>query len=280
MFADYHIHTQYSDDSTQPIEEVVRRAIALGLDEICFTDHVDYGVKCDKEDLLTLSREQAACIRPVLNIDYAAYFEHIDRLRQKHGDKITIRRGFEFGMQVHTLPRFQKLFDAYPPDFVLLACHQVDDKEFWTEKFQQGKTPDDYNRLYYEEILACMRHYKNYSVLAHLDMIQRHNEPRHPFEKSRDIVEEILRLAIADGKGIEVNTSSFYYGLPDLTPERRILELYHALGGRIITVGSDCHSADRLGEHIPRIYGTLRGIGFTHICTFSAMRPIFHALPE
>ena len=47
MFADYHVHTSYSDDSEYPMEEVVRDAVSLGLEEICFTDHVDYGVKRD-----------------------------------------------------------------------------------------------------------------------------------------------------------------------------------------------------------------------------------------
>ena len=47
MFADYHVHTQFSDDSVYPMEQVAQGAIALGMDEICFTDHVDYGIKQD-----------------------------------------------------------------------------------------------------------------------------------------------------------------------------------------------------------------------------------------
>ena len=45
MLADYHLHTSFSDDSEYPMEDAVRRAIALGFDEICFTEHIDYGVK-------------------------------------------------------------------------------------------------------------------------------------------------------------------------------------------------------------------------------------------
>lgn len=45
MFVDYHVHTDYSDDSDYPMEEVVKDAIQMGMDEICFTDHVDYGAK-------------------------------------------------------------------------------------------------------------------------------------------------------------------------------------------------------------------------------------------
>ena len=50
MFADYHIHTYYSDDSEYPMEEVVKDAISMGLQEICFTDHVDYGIKRDWDE--------------------------------------------------------------------------------------------------------------------------------------------------------------------------------------------------------------------------------------
>ena len=79
MLADYHTHTYYSDDSECPMEEMVRKAVAIGLDEIAFTEHVDYGVKTD------------------LNCDYEAYFEETDRLKGEYRDRITIKAGIEFG---------------------------------------------------------------------------------------------------------------------------------------------------------------------------------------
>lgn len=45
MYSDYHVHTYYSDDSTYLMEDVIKDAITKGMDEICFTDHVDYGIK-------------------------------------------------------------------------------------------------------------------------------------------------------------------------------------------------------------------------------------------
>lgn len=45
MRADYHVHTEFSDDSDYAMEKVIQDSIATGLDEICFTDHVDYGIK-------------------------------------------------------------------------------------------------------------------------------------------------------------------------------------------------------------------------------------------
>ena len=47
VLADYHVHTQFSDDSETPMEDAVLHAIAVGLGEICFTEHIDYGVKTD-----------------------------------------------------------------------------------------------------------------------------------------------------------------------------------------------------------------------------------------
>ena len=48
MFCDYHTHTEFSDDSTYIMEDCVRDAIKIGMKEICFTDHVDYGIKYDE----------------------------------------------------------------------------------------------------------------------------------------------------------------------------------------------------------------------------------------
>lgn len=285
MLADYHIHCKYSDDSEEDLEKIIKTAINKGIDEICFTDHVDYGIKPDK-DVFEKMDENAKkdWIKKIgridLNVDYPNYFKEIEELREKYKDKITIRQGLEFGMQVHTIKDFQKLFDKYKEkfDFVILSCHQVNDKEFWTNEFQKGKSIDEYNAEYYEEIYRVMSRYSDYSILGHLDHIQRYNETIYPFEKSREIIVKILKKVIEDNKGIEVNTSSFRYGLKELTPERDILKLYHELGGKIITIGSDAHKAENVGEHIPYIQEELKKIGFTDICTFDKMKPIFHKL--
>ena len=285
MLADYHIHCKYSDDSEEDLEKIIETAINKGIGEICFTDHVDYGIKLDK-DVFEKIDENAKkdWIKKIgridLNVDYPNYFKEIEELREKYKDKITIRQGLEFGMQVHTIKDFQKLFDKYKEkfDFVILSCHQVNDKEFWTNEFQKGKSIDEYNAEYYEEIYRVMSRYSDYSILGHLDHIQRYNETIYPFEKSREIIVKILKKVIEDNKGIEVNTSSFRYGLKELTPERDILKLYHELGGKIITIGSDAHKAENVGEHIPYIQEELRKIGFTDICTFDKMKPIFHKL--
>ena len=81
---------------------------------------------------------------------------------------------------------------------------------------------------------------------------------------------------IEKGKGIEVNTS----GLDrcgDFLPGMDYLKLFRDLGGEIITVGSDAHAPDRVGQHIDKALDILRDI-FGHVCTFQNRKPIFHKL--
>ena len=276
MFADYHVHSAYSDDSEYPLEQVIRDAVAMGMDEICLTDHVDYGIKVDWDEGGEIPYYGS---RPRMNVDYPRYMAQLHELQQRYGDRIRIKIGLEFGMQTHTIPRYRALFARYPLDFVILSIHQVDDQEFWTQDFQRGRTQQEYHERYYEELLAVMQEYKDYSVLGHLDSITRYDKQGvYPFRRVRSIIEQILRCAIEDGKGIEVNTSSHRYGLSDTTPSVEILKLYRELGGTILTIGSDSHAPAYLGTHITETRALLRELGFRQFCTFDRMQPVFHPL--
>lgn len=284
MYADYHVHTEYSDDSLYPMEEVVRDAIRLGLDEICFTDHVDYGIKPDWDGPEPIVWRRGGSGEPdkipLANVDYPRYEAEIRKLQEKYRGQITLRMGLEFGMQVHTIPLYEKLFARYPFDFILLSVHQVEDKEFWNQDFQRGRTREEFNRRYYEELLALVRRYRHYSVLAHPDLIARYDSAGPwPFEKLRPILTEILKTVIADGKGIEVNTSCHRYGLKDLTPSRDILRLYRELGGTVLTIGSDSHKKEHLGAFIRETMDELKEMGFEQFCTFEGMKPVFQRFP-
>lgn len=279
MQADYHLHTNYSEDSTYPMEDAVKEAIALGYEEICFTDHVDYGVM-DDADSGKPPKYADGHLRG--NVDYPRYFEEIARLKEKYKDKIRIRQGLELGVQCCTLEENRALVEKWPMDFVILSIHQIDNLEFWDGGFQRGKSQRELNRGYYEELLRVVHAYKHYSVLGHLDLIRRYDPyGDYPFEEVQDLVEEILKQVIADKKGIEINTSSKRYKISGSTPDEKILKLYHDLGGTIITIGSDSHCKSHLDD-APGLQviarEQLKKAGFTHHCTFENGKPIFHPL--
>lgn len=261
MKADYHLHTNYSLDSETPMEDMVKRAIEIGLDEIVFTEHVEHSEN------------------PSALIDYGSFFKELEALKEKYKDQISIKRGVEFGVQPHRVEVFNHDFHKYNFDFVILSKHAIDDKEVAFQRYQKDKTQEEYQQGYYQATLDSIKAYKNFSVLGHLDFIKRYDlAGEYPDEKVLPTVEKIFKQLIADGKGIEVNTSSFKYGLKDLCPSRRFLELYHELGGTIITIGSDSHDTKYIGDHIDDVKEILKEIGFKSFCTFDKMKPIFHDL--
>ncbi|MCF0111943.1 MAG: histidinol-phosphatase HisJ family protein [Erysipelotrichaceae bacterium] len=281
--ADYHVHSNFSEDCDQPMEDQIRQAISLGLDEICFCEHVDYGIKFDWDEGQEIRYRiiNETIMVPNTNCHYPNYFKELQRMKQLYGNSITIKQGLEFGIQTSTIDDFNKLFHKYEDqlDFILLSIHQIGNKELWTQDFQKNRTQDEYNRMYYEELLKLVQTYDDFSVLAHMDLIVRYdNEGVYPFEKVKDLITEILKTVIAKGKGIEFNTSSWRYGLSDTHPSGNILKLYKELGGTIITIGSDAHKTTQVGEHFTDAIRILKELGFTEYCTFEKRKPVFHKL--
>lgn len=276
MLTDYHVHSAFSCDSNYPMEDVVKDAIRLNLEEIAFTDHVDYGVTPDHNENVKPPIHNG---QPHLNVDYPRYFAKIAEMKQKYANQIRILAGLEMGMQRHTVERYQKLFNSWPLEFVILSIHQVDNLEFWNQDYMRGKSQREFQRGQYLELLEVVKLYKDYSIIGHVDSIKRYDRnPEYPFEEFRDILEEIFKIVIADGKGIEVNTSSARYNLPDFQPSTDILKLYRALGGEVITVGSDSHKPEHLASYIQVGRNHLKNLGFKYYCSYEEMKPIFHKL--
>lgn len=276
MYIDYHVHTNYSDDSSYLMEDVIKDAIEKGIEDICITDHVDYGIKYDWDQVDKMIYRDGM---PLANVDYEKWEKELTYLQDKYKDQISIKMGMEFGMQMHTIQQYQQLFHKYPFDFIILSVHQVEDKEFWTQDFQKGKTQQEYIERYYQEMLDLVTHYQDYSVLGHMDLIVRYDKQGlYPFDKIKPMIQKILERVIADGKGIEVNTSYHRYGLNDMTPSRDILKLYHELGGKIVTIGSDSHQKEHLGAYIQEAKEELKALGFEYYCTFDKLQPLFHQL--
>ena len=48
-------------------------------------------------------------------------------------------------------------------------------------------------------------------------------------------------------------------------PQKEILSLYRDCGGRLITVGTDSHSPEHIGECVDQAFNSLREIGLRDI---------------
>lgn len=287
MLADYHVHSEFSDDCRAPMDEQIRSGLRASLDEICFTEHVDYGIKKDwtEPDLEYVPGAELGIpsepLAPLTNANYPLYLEKLHKMQNLFADRICIRAGLEFGVQTHTIDQFRALLSKYGKDldFVLLSIHQVENRELWRRDFMKGRTQEEYTLRYYEELYRVISRFHGYDVLAHMDLVARYDElPPLPCRAIRPVLEETLKKVIADGKGIEFNTSWRRYGLPDTTPSVDILRLYRELGGTIITIGSDAHRPEQVGCDIAKSQQLLKELGFRYFCTFAGHEPHFHTL--
>ncbi|GAB3791003.1 histidinol-phosphatase HisJ family protein [Virgibacillus kimchii] len=259
---DYHIHSDFSADCKTPMERTIKEAIRLGLDEICFTEHIDY----DYPDPSI-----------VFEFDLDAYDKKIKEAKQQYEEKITIKKGIEIGVQPHQLERYNDLIEKEHFDFVICSMHTTEKKDLHSGDFLEGKTQEEAYAIYYEELLYCVKHFKNFQVLGHLDLIKRYKRQESE-EKFHDIIEEIFREIIPAGKGIELNTSGKRYGLESGMPSTDILKLYKSLGGEIITLGSDSHVETTLAYDFKESLDLLQSLGYKYVSTFENKEPVFHRI--
>ena len=259
---DYHMHSRVSFDGHDTGYDLAMGAKKAGLKEICFTDHLDY------DPLGQMGK---------MDFDTQAYNAEYDALEIPG---LKIRRGMEFGMDLHNKEQFKKDLQRRHFDFVLGSIHFVDDLDVYFEPFWNGKTVFQAERRCLEATLDCVKLHDDFDVLAHLTYISKtkcHPAPRPlPYQEHREIIDEILRILAAKGKGMELNTSGMDR-CGGFLPTADIFRRFKELGGGIITVGSDAHTVSRVGQYTFDACDILKDI-FGYVCTFEDRKPIFHKL--
>lgn len=258
---DYHIHSNFSADCTTEMEKTIEQAINIGLKEICFTDHIDY-------DYPDPSIE--------FEFDLADYDRKIRGMQEIYPD-IQIKKGIEIGVQRHLLGKYEQLLVKETFDFIICSMHTTERKDLHSGAFFKGKSIDHAFQTYYEELLYCIREFKDFNVLGHLDLVKRYTKEK-PKKDFHEIIEMIFKEIIDHGKGIELNTSGFRYGLGNGMPSIDILKLYKECGGEIITLGSDSHVETTLAYRFKEAAEILDAAGFAYVATFKNRKPIFHSI--
>jgi len=261
---DYHMHSEFSADCDTPMEETIEAAIQKGIKEICFTEHIDYEYPDP-----TIEFE----------LDVKNYDQKIKEVQQRYKNEIVIKKGVEIGVQPHILERYNKLLDEETFDFIICSVHAADKKNLHRGDFFINRTAEEAYELYYEELLYCVKNFDAYNILGHMDLVKRYKALTSD-ANFHDIIQQIFKTIIPKGKGIEVNTSGFAYGLNSAMPSVDILKLYHQCGGEIITVGSDAHEAHHVAHRFGESYQLLDTIGFKYIATFDNRKPKFHSIKQ
>ena len=158
MLVDLHLHSRYSADSEELMENQVRRAVEMGLPVMCFTDHIDWDFPIPEI---------------VFDFDIEEYLEELSILQEKYGKQIRILKGVELGMQEQLGDRYRELLKSHPFDFAIGSQHLVDGQDpYYPEIFEERGDARVFQD-YFEETWNNLRLFHDMDTLGHLDSVVR-----------------------------------------------------------------------------------------------------------
>ena len=263
MFWDQHMHCNFSGDSDALPEDMIKAGIAHRLSGICFTDHLDYDYPEEPNIFL---------------LDFDNYFKALSDLRKKYADKISVNIGIELGLQPQAAGKNLAVAEKYPFDFIIGSSHVVNHMDPYYPEFFAERNEDEAYMEYFESVLENINFCADFDVYGHIDYVVRYGPNKNAFytyEKFKDIIDEILTQLITKGKGIEVNTGGFKYGLGHPNPTEDIIKRYRELGGEIITMGADAHVPEYVAYEFDKTAQIIKNCGFKYYTVFKNRKAEF-----
>ena len=245
---DNHNHSQFSfDGKRSSVESAALAAAAKGLGGIAFTDHCDFFVpkmKALHENVVPETFDIQAQQAEISRVQ-----EQMDNTPGANG--IRLLKGIELGMHEKHRDDMLKVLEENSFDQVIASVHYLDDTDPFYGSYYEGKDWKEAYGHYLETIFKEMTFLKDFDIMGHFDYVVRYA----PYDRTcmsyrdvSDIMDEMFRYLIQEGKALEINTKSYqnHHGRR-ITLDCDILHRYRELGGEIISLGSDSHDPDRVG---------------------------------
>lgn len=263
---DYHLHSAHSADAHTSVAPMCEAALAAGLRDICFTEHLDF----DRSD-------------PGYGfLDDEAFSAAVADARARYAGRLVIRKGIEFDFRRAYGTEPGETLAAMDLDFVLGSVHTAAGRPIY------GLSAEDRDAADLAELLddylaetAALAESGWCHALGHFDYV--YKQAPALVEPYRDAaywerVERILASCVAGGVAIEVNTHHLHDRRQGLAADEEILRRYRRLGGRLVTVGSDAHRPGDVAHAFPEAERALREAGFTMVTGYDRGRPYRIAL--
>lgn len=267
MLSDFHVHTSFSGDSKTPPEEQIEAAIRLGMEEICITDHHDYGT------------------RAMTSIDYTLdvpeYLNAVRKLAEAYSGRIRILTGIELGLMLREKAYLTGLAGTVQVDYIIGSSHFIDGYDVFDRNYYAGRSEHASYLRYFESTLARIQAMDCFDSLGHLDYVIRYGPEKNANYRPADymdVIDEILHVLIRKGKALECNTAGFKYGLGHPHPYEEILTRYCEIGGELLTIGSDGHRPHEVGGYFEQTREILKSCGFRYYTVYHGRKPEFRPL--
>jgi len=269
---DYHLHTTVTADWRMNESDACEQAIALGIGEIAFTNHI-------------MLNQPGHIISPGIFINH---WERIQECMLRF-PALQIRLGIEMDYYpdrefdiAQTIQFYQGLIGR-PLDIVLGSVHEIRGSFFSNKIHAVNFFKDcDIVAVYtaYFDLAAQAARSRLFDVIAHPDLIKKYTYELTPFvafEIYKGPVDTFINALIDNGVGIEVNTKGLTRPIHEMYPSLEFLSHYLACARAsgtepVITVGSDAHKLDGIGKGIAQVFSVLKELQVSHLSGFKQRR--------
>ena len=256
-YYDQHIHSSYSEDSEENLENYYIKAVENGC---------EYVVTCEHFDYLTIVTGKT------WRADFDSLLKEQEKLKEKY-PTITPLLGVEVGYKLSSIKAIDELLSKYPFDIVQFSIHDNDLIDYYFKPAFEGDI-DSKIKGYFTHIIEGLNRYDNFDVFSHLGFGFKTGKM---IDNSLDIknyenyVKEIMSLVIKKNKAFELNTKvieTIYDIDKDYHHLEYILDLYKSLGGSKLTLSSDAHKSSRYMSSFPIIMDIIKKHGFNELSYF------------
>jgi len=262
--SDYHFHTRCSTDSQATLAQQAKAAMAAGVQELCVTDHWN------------LLDQQGNRLTAVY--DWGPSLEQWKKLRGRWPGKLELRLGVEVGNGVLDPAAVDASLTIPELDFVIGSLHSqsaaAGGRGIFTVSRECAKKEDGVAIIDdYMDMLEELVGTGGWDVLGHVIYPLRYIPAEYELDLRPwwDRLAEVFRAVIAQGKGVELNTSAG----ATVGQWRDVLALYRDLGGEVLTLGSDAHRPQHMAAAFPRALELIRELGFRYLCVYRRRTPLF-----
>lgn len=267
---DFHMHSEHSIDSKQPLEGIVERCLELGLEGFAVTDHANMRsqFKYSMTDMI------ADSIRDLAGI------------REKYKGQLRVFTGVECADHPDYPEIYHQVMALGEYDVVLGSVHTVPfenwckDQVFAKEDLRAPDVTVDklqrYSREYYRQVQR-VADFGGVNVLCHLNLPYRYINGKFGWgldvNSHKDAVCGILETIISKGISLEINTDGVGKAYDDTLPSREIISWYRDMGGKMVTIGSDAHKAENIANGFNRTIQMLKEVGYKESVGFEKQQP-------
>ncbi|MDD3104547.1 MAG: histidinol-phosphatase HisJ family protein [Bacteroidales bacterium] len=263
---DNHTHSHHSADSRMNMFTAAEEGRKKALRGICFSDHYDFDPPQGTERFtFQIDRQQG----------------DIDDLKGSFPD-LELLKGVEIGIQPVSLRDIEAFMKENTFDTVIASMHFIRGHDPYHGKYYDGYGFREAYGIYLQDIFECVDVFRDFDILGHFDYIARYSpykEHEISLKTFGDILDPILRILAENGKTFEINTKTyqpFAHGTPTL--DTNILKRFRELGGDAVSLGSDAHSTERIGERFDYYSEILKQCGFRYGVYYKKRNPVYFTI--